>query len=151
MQPPRAEITIAGRLLDVIGHESSMSQAISNLLGNAIKFVPEDTVPKIRIRTHASDGGVLLTIQDNGIGIQPEYKHRLFGTFERVHADRNTKGLELDLPSCGARWNAWAAGWVWNPTVLTEAGFGFNCSLPELRSSPKRSLLLIEDSDDDVF
>jgi signal transduction histidine kinase len=97
LRSSRAEIIIQGNLPPVIGHEPSLSQAISNLLNNAIKFVAPDTVPRIRIRTERVGEDVRLWIEDNGIGIQPEYQHRLFGMFERVHAEKRYEGTGIGL------------------------------------------------------
>src|SRR5262249_36174384 len=86
-----------GHLHDVIGHEASLSQAISNLLNNAIKFVAPGTRPRVRIHTDRRDGNVRLWIEDNGIGIKPEYQHRLFNVFERLHPEKNYDGTGIGL------------------------------------------------------
>jgi signal transduction histidine kinase len=91
------EIIVEGQLANVIGHEASLSQAISNLLNNAVKFVAPDTQPKIRVRTERRNDDVRLWIEDNGIGIKPEYQHRLFSVFERVHPEKNYEGTGIGL------------------------------------------------------
>jgi PAS domain S-box-containing protein len=97
MQPPRAEITIASPLHRLIGHELSISQAISNLLANAVKFVRPDTIPRINLWTEKRDGQVRLWVADNGIGIRPEHQHRLFGMFERIHPESKYEGTGIGL------------------------------------------------------
>ena len=92
-----ADISVEGHLHDVIGHEASLSQAISNLLNNAVKFVAPGTTPKVHIRTDHKNGKVRLWIEDNGIGIKPEYQHRLFSVFERVHPEKNYEGTGIGL------------------------------------------------------
>jgi PAS domain S-box-containing protein len=92
-----AEITVEGQLLSVIGHEASLSQAVSNLLNNAVKFVAPGTTPKVRVWTERRNGDVRLLIEDNGIGIKPEYQHRLFSVFERVHPEKNYEGTGIGL------------------------------------------------------
>ncbi len=93
----RADISVEGHLHDVIGHEASLSQAISNLLNNAVKFVAPGIRPKVLIRTDRRNGNVRLWIEDNGIGIKPEYQHRLFSVFERVHPEKNYEGTGIGL------------------------------------------------------
>jgi signal transduction histidine kinase len=93
--PP--DISVEGQLLSVIGHEASLSQAISNLLNNAIKFVPSGKTPQVRVRTEHRNGDARLWIEDNGIGIKPEYQHRLFNVFERVHPEKNYEGTGIGL------------------------------------------------------
>jgi PAS domain S-box-containing protein len=93
----QAEISVEGKLLNVIGHEASLSQAISNLINNAIKFVPPGATPKVRIWSEQRNGEVRILIEDNGIGIKPEYQHRLFSVFERVHPEKNYEGTGIGL------------------------------------------------------
>ena len=96
MQPPRARIHIEP-LADVFGHEPSLVQAISNLLTNAVKFVPQGVVPTVRVSTENREGEVRLWIEDNGIGIDPKYHHRLFGMFERIHPTLDFEGTGVGL------------------------------------------------------
>ena len=91
------EITVGGALMPVVGHEASLSQAVSNLLNNAIKFVEPGTQPRIHVWTERRNGEVRLWIEDNGIGIKPEYQHRLFNVFERVHPEKNYEGTGIGL------------------------------------------------------
>jgi len=97
MQPPHAQVFIRQPLQPVLGHEASLTQAISNLLANGVKFVAPGTQPKIHVWTEASDGHVRLSIQDNGIGIKPQYQNRLFGMFERVHQNNDYEGTGIGL------------------------------------------------------
>jgi PAS domain S-box-containing protein len=92
-----AQITIQGGLASVMGHEPSLTQAVSNLLNNAIKFVSPGTTPKVRVRTERRDGNVRLWVEDNGIGIKQEYQHRLFGLFERIHPEKSYEGTGIGL------------------------------------------------------
>lgn len=96
MQAPNATIQWEP-LLNVVGHEPSLSQAISNLLSNAVKFVPDNTVPQVKLWTEARDGMVRLWVQDNGIGVRAADQPRLFGMFERVHLDRKYAGTGIGL------------------------------------------------------
>jgi len=96
MQPPSAELKVEP-LEDVLGHEPSLAQALSNLLNNAVKFIPPNVKPKVHVWSERNNGHVRLWVQDNGIGINPEYQHRLFGMFERVHPDLNYEGTGVGL------------------------------------------------------
>jgi len=97
MQVAQAEITVESPLLPVLGNETWLTQAISNLLGNAVKFVPEGTTPQVRVRSESRNGEVRLWIEDNGIGIKPEHQKRLFGMFERVHLNEKYEGTGIGL------------------------------------------------------
>lgn len=96
LQAPLAEIRLQP-LLPVLGHEPSLTQAISNLLNNAVKFVPPGVMPKIRIWTEKRGPDVRLWIEDNGIGIKPEYQHRLFSMFERINPTSRYEGTGVGL------------------------------------------------------
>jgi PAS domain S-box-containing protein len=97
MQPPNAEIAVREPLLEVLGHEPSLTQAVSNLLSNGVKFVAPGTTPKLKVWTQQVNGSVRLWFEDNGIGINPKYQSRLFGMFERVHQNSAYDGNGIGL------------------------------------------------------
>ena len=97
IQPPRAQVIVREPLLDVMGHEPSLTQAISNLLINGVKFVNPGVQPKLQVWTERRADRVRLWVEDNGIGIKPEYQRRLFGMFERVHQNKQYDGTGIGL------------------------------------------------------
>jgi PAS domain S-box-containing protein len=96
MLPPRAIIEVA-RLHDVHGHEPSVTQVVSNMLSNAVKFVAPDVTPMIKVWTENNRDGVCLLVRDNGIGIKPDRQSRLFKMFERVHPGLPYEGTGVGL------------------------------------------------------
>jgi signal transduction histidine kinase len=92
-----AEIAIEMPFLPVIGNESFLLQAISNLIDNAVKFMPPGRVPSVRIWTESKEGKVRLWVEDNGIGIKPEHQKRIWGMFERVHPQTKFEGTGIGL------------------------------------------------------
>jgi len=97
MQPPRASITVRGPLLNVLAYEPVLVQAVSNLLINAVKFVPAGTVPEITMRTELRGPNVRLWVEDNGIGIKPEHQHLIFRIFERLPTSVRYEGTGVGL------------------------------------------------------
>lgn len=83
----------------VHGHPIAIEQILTNLLTNAIKFVPVDRSPQICIWTEAvADAAVIrLTVQDNGIGIAAEDQERIFSIFERLHPAELFPGSGIGL------------------------------------------------------
>ena len=98
LKSPQAEIEVeVDEKHEVLAHESGLMQALSNLLGNAVKFMKLGVTPKIRIRSEIRALNIRLWVEDNGIGISPEYQHRLFGMFERVLPDEQYEGTGVGL------------------------------------------------------
>ena len=97
LQPPHTEIEIRHPLLRVLAHEPSMTQCISNLLGNSAKFVPPGTTPHITISTERRNNKVRVWFSDNGIGISPEHQQRIFRMFETVHHQHAYEGTGIGL------------------------------------------------------
>jgi signal transduction histidine kinase len=74
-----------------------VTQCISNLLDNAVKFVDSGTVPRVRISAERERECTRICIADNGIGIEPEAQQRLFALFERVATSGMYHGTGLGL------------------------------------------------------
>ena len=96
-QVARSAITTAGPLGDAVAHELSLSQAISNLLHNAVKFVCPGVTPSVTVRSVRTGDRIRLLVEDNGIGVPPDRQARLFRIFERVHPDSNYEGTGIGL------------------------------------------------------
>lgn len=90
-------ICIESPMLPVLGSEVFLTQCLANLLGNAVKFVQPGAAPKVRVRTEPRGGTVLLWVEDNGIGIDPQYHSRIFGIFERLHTESEYAGTGMGL------------------------------------------------------
>ena len=74
-----------------------LSQCLSNLLDNAVKFVPEGVSPRVRVWAETSANDVRIWVEDNGIGIAREYQNRIFGVFERITHEKNYAGTGIGL------------------------------------------------------
>ncbi len=97
LQEPNAEVEIAGSLLPMLGSEASLTQCLTNLLGNAVKFVARGVHAHVRVHCEAVDSQVRLWIEDNGIGIEPEWQSRIFDIFQRSHNSRDYEGTGIGL------------------------------------------------------
>jgi signal transduction histidine kinase len=86
-------IVVERPLGTVIADHSSLVQCFSNLLENALKFVPKDRVPEVRVRSEAHGDTIRITVSDNGVGVDPKMHARIFGMFERAGP--------LDVPGTG--------------------------------------------------
>jgi PAS domain S-box-containing protein len=97
LQSPRALITIQSPLHRVLGHEAYLTQVLSNLIYNSVKFVAPGQQPRIHIWTEEAGDAIQLAVQDNGIGIPLEAQPRLFRMFERFHTDQAYEGTGIGL------------------------------------------------------
>jgi two-component system sensor histidine kinase/response regulator len=96
-QPAEVDIQIEGRLPVVWANEATLTQCVSNLLGNAIKFVPKERKPKITLRADQRGKEATIWIEDNGIGIAPHDLERIFGIFVKVHSASSYAGTGIGL------------------------------------------------------
>ena len=81
-------------------HGTHLRQLFQNLIGNAIKYRSEDRQPFVHIKAERQEGSWVLTVRDNGIGIQPEYKEQIFGLFARLHSADHYSGTGIGLALC---------------------------------------------------
>jgi signal transduction histidine kinase/CHASE3 domain sensor protein len=97
LEERHADITVVEPLPKVMGHPSTLVQVIVNLLSNAAKFAPVGIQPRIRIWAEEKNPWVRLWVEDNGIGIEPQYREQIFGVFERLHARETYPGTGIGL------------------------------------------------------
>ena len=96
-QSKGVDVTIEKPLLSVLGNESFLAQAISNLIDNAVKFASKERPLHLRIWTEHHKEQVRLWVEDNGIGILPEHQARVWGMFERIHPQHMYEGTGIGL------------------------------------------------------
>ncbi len=97
LNPPNGKVRIEGILPRVLGRESALTQVVSNLLGNAAKFVAEGKSPELRIWSEDRGPRVCLWIEDNGIGISPQDHERVFQMFVQINDNKLYKGTGVGL------------------------------------------------------
>jgi PAS domain S-box-containing protein len=97
LHAPNAHVEVRGKLLPVMGHDASLTQCLTNLLDNAVKFVAPGVSPRVEIFTTALDGKVRLSVRDNGIGIDEQGQRKLFGIFERLPTQQQYRGTGVGL------------------------------------------------------
>jgi two-component system phosphate regulon sensor histidine kinase PhoR len=95
---------IGDGLPEVLGDADAIGQVVLNLISNAIKYSAEEKhlVVEVGPETRRGKHGVLILVQDRGIGIRPEDRARLFDGFFRA-ADiqvRKRRGTGLGLALC---------------------------------------------------
>jgi len=92
-----AHIDVRAPLLPVVAHGTMLDLVLSNLIQNAIKFAAPERTPTVAISTRENDGMIRVIVEDNGIGIDPEYHEKIFGLFERLHDSAAYPGTGVGL------------------------------------------------------
>jgi PAS domain S-box-containing protein len=86
-------------LPEVFGDPSQLRLIFQNLIGNALKF-KGDRSPEISIAAEEQAEDWKITVHDNGIGIEPEYRERIFKIFQRLHSRGEYPGTGIGLAIC---------------------------------------------------
>jgi signal transduction histidine kinase/DNA-binding LacI/PurR family transcriptional regulator len=108
---------------------TQMTQLLQNLIGNAIKFHKKDTLPEVHIGAERKNSSWILSVRDNGIGIDPSDFERIFMIFQRLHTRDEYDGTGIGLAVCRKIVER-HGGRIW---VESEPGQGstFSFSLPD--------------------
>jgi two-component system phosphate regulon sensor histidine kinase PhoR len=95
----KIELTLDAENDFIEADEVHFSNLVNNLIDNAIKYSKEDQPPLIRINTASTNRSIMITIEDNGIGMNKETLKRVFEKFYRAHTGNihNVKGFGLGL------------------------------------------------------
>ena len=105
-----------------------LQQVFQNLISNALKYRKEDP-PEIHVSAINQGAAWRFSVQDNGIGIDPEYKEQIFGVFKRLDRDQKYGGTGIGLAIC-QRVVERHGGRIWVQSSL-GAGATFFFTVPE--------------------
>jgi PAS domain S-box-containing protein len=87
-------------LPSVMADEMQLTQLFQNLVGNAIKY-RRAGVPRVHITAVPKDANKwMFSVQDNGLGIEPQFFERIFGVFQRLHKREEFDGTGIGLAIC---------------------------------------------------
>jgi light-regulated signal transduction histidine kinase (bacteriophytochrome) len=99
IQEAQAQI-IADDLPPVRMRASHLQQVFQNIVGNALKYRNKSCPPCISVASRRIGEFWLFTIADNGIGIAPEYREKIFRIFQRLHTNGQYSGTGMGLAIC---------------------------------------------------
>lgn len=90
----------ASPLPRLMGYQMELRVLFQNLISNAIKFRKPQVPPQVHISAVFMDDHWRFSVQDNGIGIAPPYRDRIFVLFQRLHARNKYEGTGIGLAHC---------------------------------------------------
>lgn len=91
---------IVNSLPTVSGQETELRLLFQNLISNALKFSKKEVKPRIKVSCKEDGSQYLFSVEDNGIGIEEEFKERIFVIFQRLHSASAYEGTGIGLALC---------------------------------------------------
>lgn len=108
--------------------EIHLIQLFQNLIGNALKY-RGDKPPLVGISAVRENSAWSFSVQDNGIGIDPQYKEQIFGLFKRLHTAADYSGTGIGLAICQKIVERYG-GKIWVESTQGE-GATFHFTIPD--------------------
>lgn len=93
-------VIVADTLPTIVADSTQLMQLFQNLIGNAIKFRHPERQPQIHIGVERLDDEWQFSVEDNGIGIDPQFSERIFVIFQRLHTRDEYPGSGMGLAIC---------------------------------------------------
>jgi light-regulated signal transduction histidine kinase (bacteriophytochrome) len=120
-------VIMRGPLPTLTGDPVQLTRLFQNLLVNSIRYRSE-APPRIQIEAREQDGEWLFSVQDNGIGIEPQYAEKIFGIFRCLQPRDKSSGSGMGLALC-RKIVTRHEGRIWVESALGE-GATFYFTLP---------------------
>lgn len=93
-----AEVT-SDDLPTVAGDQAQLAQLLHNLIGNGLKY-HRDESPRVHVGAERSGPFWTITVEDNGIGVEPDQQEKIFEVFKRLHTNDKYPGTGIGLSVC---------------------------------------------------
>ncbi len=85
------------KLPEVVGDHALLKQVWANLLENAVKYTKLKELAKISVECKEEKENYVFSVSDNGVGFDMQYSQKLFGVFQRLHAQTEFEGTGIGL------------------------------------------------------
>lgn len=113
-------------------HSVHIEQLFQNLLSNAIKYRDHKESPRVHVSATQEEGWWVVSVADNGIGIDPQYGEQIFALFKRLHSRARYPGSGVGLAIC-QRIVEHYGGRIWLEKSALGQGSIFCFAIPDRR------------------
>ena len=122
---------VAGEMPAAAIHSTRLAHLFQNLISNAIKYRSKEA-PRVQVAGYDRDGWCVFSVEDNGIGIEPQFAEQIFGLFKRLHGRDEYPGSGIGLAIC-QRIVEQYGGRIWLEQSVPGRGSTFCFSIPSRR------------------
>lgn len=95
IESSQADIQFQFGINEIRFSRKNLRSILYNLISNAVKYNSPKRKPVIHVKTKSEGGHIVLSVSDNGLGIKPENKHKLFEMYTRLHDHVEGSGIGL--------------------------------------------------------
>jgi len=120
-------VTLAGEDVALYGDRPRLVEILQNLVENAVKYMGEEAEPRIEIDSQQKGAEIVFSVRDNGIGIEPSDREKIFGLFFKLNPHSEGSGLGLALVK---RIVEMYRGRIWVESEGVGKGSTFSFTLP---------------------
>ncbi|MCP4471321.1 MAG: hypothetical protein GY815_11665 [Gammaproteobacteria bacterium] len=121
------EVKILPDLADIYGDRARLLEVMQNLVNNSIKFMGDQSEPRIEIGSRNDGPEAICYVRDNGAGIDPSYHEKIFSLFDRLNLQIEGTGVGLAL---ARRIGELHGGRIWVESEGLDKGSSFFFTIP---------------------
>jgi len=129
----KVAVEVTQEPLLLVGDRRRLLELFQNLIDNAVKFMGDQPAPRIEIGAEVIQNETILFVRDNGIGIDPRHRDKLFGLFEKLHPGFPGNGVGLAIVK---RIVEIHGGRIWAESEGVGHGASFRFTLENIRRLP---------------
>jgi len=100
IEETKVELSYESNTSKIVADRSKVKLVLENLISNAVKFSSSVEKPIVQVRLKEREEDYLVSVRDNGIGIENKYEEEIFKAFKQLHTKSKYEGTGLGLAIC---------------------------------------------------